>query len=1080
MMARYFVAALSCILLVSVVSVDPMRRQRSRSLVQVEEEPRAEVPHEDIFDAGYGRMLRYEYSLSMSMTTAPVGFPTPEPSRVLPSDIPSLLPRSAEPSGNVIVSDFPSLAPSSVPTEVAASPSPTKSAVVHTLFPSSSPMEAVSPSPTAVSHTLFPSFVPTGQALSDAPSLTPSALPTVGSVAPTEIPDSDALAPSSFPSSNPTEISASNAPSISLSAAPTDIPDVLAPSSSPSSLPTVILASDAPSASFSSAPTEIPDSDVLAPSSSPSSFPSEIPASDVLAPSSSPTVVLVSDTPSASFSLAPTEIPASDALAPSSSPSSRPTEIPASDALAPSLSPSSAPSAGLLLRRQRSRSLLTLHDADKAAGSFEKTNVFDLEYGRMLTDVYFSSMSMTNAPVAPTSEPTKVLPSDIPSLLPRSAEPSDTVITSDFPSLSPSESPSVAVVSHTAAPSSLPTYSVASPSPTKPTGSHTLVPSSNPTEIPASDALAPSSSPSAIPASDALAPSSSPSSFPVQIPATDALAPSSSPSSVPSAGSFLRRQRSRTLLTVTDSEKIEFSLEDTSVFDSEYGRVLSDEHYLSMSMTRAPAATPRPTPDLPSDFPSLAPKSVQPSGGHVFSDFPSLSPSDAPTEPVASHTADPTAIPSSDVLAPSWSTSSIPTLHSGTPGQRWLQVGQPIVPLWEGLLGTDMAMSADGSVIAIGTPGNAPGHIGVYRYNETASVWDDVGGEIFDTIGEGSVRFGSSVAISADGMTVAGGSGYSRSVPDINGLSNPLAGRAQVNMYENGRWVQKGQSIVGTQCRSLGWSTALSGDGNRWVIGTPDVAGSGDARCNDIDYGSKRGIVQVFDFVNGGEWAQVGSVITGSQPGSQLGQAVAISRNGLRVAAFSQGTTDTDPYYQVFEQDAFGSWVQMGGNIVVESTVATSSTNTLALSASGSRVVVTNKRRDSGIGYFKVLEWIPETSSWTQMGEDVEDFDNCCFFFAYDTSVAMSDYGTKIVYGNTGYRDATSLGEDTSLFRGNVRIFEWLDGAWQQVGGSILGDDLIGESWFGYATAMSADGRRIAASAPLAFPNYVASYELPY
>jgi hypothetical protein len=525
---------------------------------------------------------------------------------------------------------------------------------------------------------------------------------------------------------------------------------------------------------------------------------------------------------------------------------------------------------------------------------------------------------------------------------------------------------------------------------------------------------------------------------------------------------------------VTDSEKVEAPLEDTSVFASEYDRMLSDAYYMSMSMT-----TPGPTYALPSDFPSLTPKSLQPSG-HLFSDFPSLSPSDAPTETVVSHTPDPTAIPGSDVLAPSWSPSSIPTLHSGTPGQRWLQVGQPIVPLWEGLLGTDMAMSADGSVIAIGTPGNAPGHIGVYRYNETASVWDAVGGEIFDTIGEGSVRFGSSVAISADGMTVAGGSGYSRSVPDINGISDPLAGRAQVNMYENGRWVQKGQSFVGTQCRSLGWSTALSGDGNRWVVGTPDVAGSGDARCNDIDYGSKRGIVQVFDFVNGGEWAQVGSVITGSQPGSQLGQAVAISRNGLRIAAFSQGIAETDPYYQVFEQDAFGSWVQMGGNIVVESAVATSSTNTLALSASGNRIVITNKRRDSGIGYFKVLEWTPGTSSWTQMGEDVEDLDGCCFFFAYDTSVAMSDYGTKIVYGNTGYRDVNSLGEGTSLFRGNVRIFEWLDGAWQQVGGSILGDDLIGESWFGYATTMSADGRRIAASAPLAFPNYVAAYELPY
>jgi hypothetical protein len=526
---------------------------------------------------------------------------------------------------------------------------------------------------------------------------------------------------------------------------------------------------------------------------------------------------------------------------------------------------------------------------------------------------------------------------------------------------------------------------------------------------------------------------------------------------------------------VTDVDKVEAPLEEISVFNSEYGRMLSDAYYMSMSM-----ATPGPTDALPSDFPSLTPKSLQPSNGHVFSDFPSLSPSETPTIIAVSHTPDPTAIPGSDVLAPSWSPSSIPTLHSGTSGQRWLQVGQPIVPLWEGLLGTDMAMSSDGSVIAIGTPGNAPGHIGVYRYNETESVWDVVGGEIFDTIGEGSVRFGSSVAISADGMTVAGGSGYSRSVPDNNGLSDPLAGRAQVNMYENGRWVQKGQSIVGTQCRSLGWSTALSGDGNRWVVGTPDVAGSGDARCNDIDYGSKQGIVHVFDFVNGGEWAQVGSAITGSQPGSQLGQAVAISRNGLRIAAFSQGIADTDPYYQVFEQDAFGSWVQMGGNIVVESAVATSSTNTLALSASGNRIVVTNKRRDSGIGYFKVLEWTPETNSWTQMGEDVEDLDGCCFFFAYDTSVAMSDYGTKVVFGNTGYREANLLGEDTSLFRGNVRIFEYLDGAWQQVGESILGDDLIGESWFGYATAMSADGRRIAASAPLAFPNYVAAYELPY
>ena len=91
---------------------------------------------------------------------------------------------------------------------------------------------------------------------------------------------------------------------------------------------------------------------------------------------------------------------------------------------------------------------------------------------------------------------------------------------------------------------------------------------------------------------------------------------------------------------------------------------------------------------------------------------------------------------------------------SGTGAGTWEKVGGAINgEAVNDRSGTSVSLSPDGTVVAIGAPGNSggKGHVRIHKYNGT--TWEQQGAEI-DGAAAGD-RSGTSVSLSADGKTVA-------------------------------------------------------------------------------------------------------------------------------------------------------------------------------------------------------------------------------------------------------------------------------------------------------------------------------------
>jgi hypothetical protein len=143
---------------------------------------------------------------------------------------------------------------------------------------------------------------------------------------------------------------------------------------------------------------------------------------------------------------------------------------------------------------------------------------------------------------------------------------------------------------------------------------------------------------------------------------------------------------------------------------------------------------------------------------------------------------------------------------------------------------TSIAMSANGTHIAIGASqndgnGTNSGHVRIYTLvnNTWTQTGDDINGE---TAGD---ELGSSVAMSADGTRIAIGAPYN----DGNGTS---AGHVRVYTWSGTAWTQTGLDIDGeTAGDQSGYSVAMSTDGTRIAIGaTANGGNAGHVRIHTL------------------------------------------------------------------------------------------------------------------------------------------------------------------------------------------------------------------------------------------------------
>ena len=330
--------------------------------------------------------------------------------------------------------------------------------------------------------------------------------------------------------------------------------------------------------------------------------------------------------------------------------------------------------------------------------------------------------------------------------------------------------------------------------------------------------------------------------------------------------------------------------------------------------------------------------------------------------------------------------------------------------------GTSVALSSDGTVLAIGAQGNnakgiLTGHVRVYNNNN--NNWMQIGTDIDGK--EALDNLGFSVALSSDGTIVATGAIEFRgsefcslksfgAIPQ--GTTCTTKGYVQVHKNDNNNWVQMGNDIYGEAAGDhSGWSVALSSDGTIVAIGAPRHSGNG----------AGSGLVRVYEYNSVSEsWAQTGSDIDGNA-GDGLGRTVAMSDDGKKIAIGAPSGNSGRGYVRVFDY-AGGSWVQLGSDIVGENANDASGWS-VAMSSDGAIVAIGARQNDgngSFSGHVRLYEYHSTSSAWSQVGTDI---DGEAADDQSGTRVALSSDGTIVAIG-------APQNEGNGVVSGHVRVYQ--------------------------------------------------------
>ena len=255
---------------------------------------------------------------------------------------------------------------------------------------------------------------------------------------------------------------------------------------------------------------------------------------------------------------------------------------------------------------------------------------------------------------------------------------------------------------------------------------------------------------------------------------------------------------------------------------------------------------------------------------------------------------------------------------------------------------------------------------------------------------------------------------------------------------------QLGQDIDGEAADDRsGYSVSLSADGNTVAIG---------ASRNDGN-GTNSGHVRVYSLI-GDEWQQLGQDIDGEAEGDFSG-TVSLSANGRTVAigAYSNdGNGRTSGHVRIYTF-VDNAWQQLGQDIDGEAADDYSGYS-VSLSSDGRTVAIgaySNDGNGRDSGHVRIYTFVD--NAWQQLGQDI-DGEAADDYSGY--SVSLSSDGRTVAigaYSNDGN------GRDS----GHVRIYTFVDNAWQQLGQDIDGE--AADDYSGYSVSLSSDGRTVAIGA---------------
>ncbi len=368
---------------------------------------------------------------------------------------------------------------------------------------------------------------------------------------------------------------------------------------------------------------------------------------------------------------------------------------------------------------------------------------------------------------------------------------------------------------------------------------------------------------------------------------------------------------------------------------------------------------------------------------------------------------------------------------------QWTQLGNSINGQAAGdVCGWSTAISADGTIVAMGSifNGGGRGQVRVFRLSD--GVWSQVGSDINGEPGAGN-QTGQSVSLSDDGTVLAIGEPFNN---DLGFTS----GQGQVRVFRNinDTWVQIGQDLYGQNAlASAGTTVDLSADGTTVAFGAPNTQVSPST--------SFIGNVEVYQ-LQGNTWVQKGTDINGDGSIIRFGQSVSLSDDGSIVAIGQTGDPANINVSQIGRVKVYqfvnNQWTQIGNTILGQAerdefgwkVSLSASGTTLAISSATSNVVV-------------VYQLIG--SVWTQIGDALFG-ENTGDRFGY--SIGLTKDGSTLAIG-------ARWNSIDGFRRGRAYVYRNQGGNWQQIDNAILG--IADNDSNGFSIAISQNGSRVAVGA---------------
>jgi hypothetical protein len=361
----------------------------------------------------------------------------------------------------------------------------------------------------------------------------------------------------------------------------------------------------------------------------------------------------------------------------------------------------------------------------------------------------------------------------------------------------------------------------------------------------------------------------------------------------------------------------------------------------------------------------------------------------------------------------------------------------------EGHFGVSLALSGDGSTALVGAPGDAGLAGSVWVFVRAGSTWSQQGPPLSvaePSSEEGCVRevaecrFGSSVALSADGNTALIGA------PRVNGQ----AGRAFVFMRSGSTWSLAQELAGGAEEKGkgrFGRSVALSAAGDTALVGSPTDQGD-------------RGSVWVFTRT-GSTFSQQGPKLAGGEEEGEgyLGRSVAMSADGNTALVGAPGDSHRLGAAWVFAR-AGGLWTQQGPKLQGgEESGQGRFGHSVAISADASTALIGGYSDASGVGAAWAFTY--SGTAWLEQGAKLTAGDESGpSGFGYST--ALSADGNLALLG--GPRDNTHFGAAWAFTRSGA--------GWAQAEGKLAGGEEGGKGSFGASVALAANGSAALIGAP--------------